>query len=133
MVLTGCSNPDVTVAHDVGEVSVDEGETLRVDFGEFNGSVGEAWYLAEVPDGTVLKALDTSSEPVDPDADEDEVGGSVYLSWDFEAVGAGETSLVFQYCMRSSLEECVGDLDGAPAPDPVELVVTVKSEGPFSD
>ncbi|WP_081913341.1 protease inhibitor I42 family protein [Glycomyces sp. NRRL B-16210] len=119
LALSGCSGPDSTVPLDAESASVSAGETLRIDFGKVNPSVGDSWYLVEEPDAAVLTEVGRETRD-DPDCDGD--GCGIELAWDFEAVGPGETTLVFQYCFRTDLEECVADPERE---EPVELTVTV--------
>jgi hypothetical protein len=55
----------------------------------------------------------------------DGVGCPSELTGDFEAVSQGETTLVFQYCIRTGPDDCVGDSSDGPAPAPVEPTVEV--------
>jgi predicted secreted protein len=121
LAVTGCSGADLTVSHTSGSATVAVGETLRVDFGEVNPSVGDNWFLVGEPDAAVL--TETGSETDDTDCDG--TGCPVELTWDFAAVGQGETTLVFQYCFRTGPDDCVGDSSDGPAPAPVELTVAV--------
>ncbi|THV23557.1 protease inhibitor I42 family protein [Glycomyces paridis] len=120
LVLAGCSGADETVALDAETATVAVGETLRVDLGTVNASVGDNWYLVSGADTGVIAEGDKRT-----DGDDDCDGCSGELSWDFEALEAGETTLVFQYCFRTSLAECTGDASDGPPPEPVELAVTV--------
>lgn len=122
LAVTGCSGADSTVSHDAGTATVAVGETLRVDFGEVNSSVGENWFLVGEPDSVVLTEIGSDADASDCGGD---VGCPVDLTWDFEGVGRGETTLVFQYCFRTGPDDCVGDTDDGPAPAPVELTVEV--------
>jgi predicted secreted protein len=122
LVVSGCSGADTTVSHDAGTATVAVGETLRVDFGEVNPSVGDNWFLVGEPDSAVLTEIGTATDPV---SGCDETGCGVELAWDFEAAGEGETTLVFQYCFRTGPDDCVGDSSDGPAPAPVELTVEV--------
>lgn len=119
LLLAGCSGPDSTVPLDAETASVSVGETLRIDFGKVNPSVGDSWYLVEEPDAAVLTEIGRETRD-DPDCDGDGCGNE--LAWDFEAVGPGETALVFQYCFRTGLDECLADPERE---DQVELTVTV--------
>ncbi|GAA1688284.1 hypothetical protein GCM10009830_39840 [Glycomyces endophyticus] len=116
LALAGCTSPDTTVTFDAETVTVRVGETLRIEFGRFNGTTGDNWYLVDGADTGVLADAGKSTDD-DP--------GAEYLTWDFDAVAAGETTLVFQYCYRSELDDCVGDADGNGPPDPIQLAVTV--------
>ena len=120
LALVGCSGADSTVSYDAGTASVSDGETLRIDFGSINPSVGDSWYLVGEPDSAVLTEIGSET---DFECDEPGCGGE--LTWDFEAVGQGETTLVFQYCFRSGPEDCVGDNQDSAPPEPVELTVEV--------
>jgi hypothetical protein len=122
LAVTGCSGADSTVSHTSGTATVAVGETLRVDFGHIKPSVGENWFLVGGPDPAVMTEIGDETHGAEGcDGD----GCGVELTWDFEAVGQGETTLVFQYCFRTGPDDCVGDPRDGPAPAPVELTVEV--------
>ncbi len=86
-------------------------------------SVGDNWFLVEDPDSDVLTETERTYErPLLCDLGMTECGDQ--LSWGFDAVAAGETKLVFQYCLRTGLEDCEAGA-GMEAPEPVELTVIV--------
>ncbi|GAA1659294.1 hypothetical protein GCM10009830_00340 [Glycomyces endophyticus] len=120
--LAGCSTADETVALDAGEAAVAVGDTLRVDIGLVRDSVGDNWYLVG---GTESGVLADAGKSTEDDAGCDGTGCGEFLSWDFEALAAGEAVLRFQYCFRTPLDACEGDADGGPPPEPVEIAVTV--------
>ncbi|GAA2319261.1 hypothetical protein GCM10009853_091690 [Glycomyces scopariae] len=122
LALAGCTGPDTTVTLDAETVTVTVGETLRVDLGEVNDSVGDNWFLVDGADTGVLADAGSETEG-DTSCEGDGCGGILY--WDFEATAAGATTLQFQYCFRTGLDDCVGDADGNPPADPVALAVTV--------
>lgn len=123
LTLTGCS-ATTEVAHDAGTATASTGETLRVDFGWINTSVGDNWYLVEEPDPEVLREIGKEISDDHPDCDRGDVGCDVGLVWEFEVVGAGTADLVFQYCFRTGLDDCQNG-GGEPAPEPVTLTVEV--------
>jgi hypothetical protein len=126
LMLSACSGPDEgnTVSRDAGTATVSIGEELWVDLGLVSTSVGDNWFLVEDPDASVL----TETEQVNERPLACELGMTDgcddRLLWGFSAVAAGETELVFQYCFRTGLEDCVGG-PNTEAPDPVELTVIV--------
>jgi predicted secreted protein len=122
LAVTGCSGADSTVQHDAGTATVAVGETLRIDFGEVNPSVGDNWFLVGEADPAVMTEIGSEHDTV---SSCDGVGCPSELTWDFEAAGQGTTTLVFQYCFRTGPDDCVGDSSDGPAPAPVELTVEV--------
>lgn len=131
-VMAGCTEPtEGTVEDSAAEVSVDAatatvgaGETLRVDFGWINPSIGDSWHLVGEPDSGVLAEIG-KDHTTSPDCEEGHAGCDVELVWEFEAVAEGETELEFQYCYRSGPDDCDGEGGDAPAPEPVTLTVEV--------
>ncbi|WP_112136890.1 protease inhibitor I42 family protein [Glycomyces dulcitolivorans] len=125
LAVSACSGPDDgdTVALDAGTATVAAGEELWVDLGEVSASVGDNWFLVEGPDADVLVETGTVNErPLACDLGLTECGDR--LLWGFDAVAAGETELVFQYCLQTGLEDCEAGT-GLEAPEPVELTVVV--------
>lgn len=120
--VAGCAGPDVTVALDTGSATVSVGDSLRVDIGRVNGSIGDDWFLIDGADTGVLTDAGNETEP---DADCDGAGCGGRMRWNFEAAATGVTTLVFQYCFQSGPDDCVGGPNDEPAPDPVELEITV--------
>jgi predicted secreted protein len=120
LVTAGCLGPKViNVDIDAGSARLARGETLRVNLGEVNYSIGDQWYLVSPPDAAILAEKDQEydSECANPGC-----GGR--LHWRFTATGAGRTYVVFRYCYRTPPDRC------APAPNgrtdtPVALNVTV--------
>lgn len=122
--LTSCSGPDpTTVDAGAGSVRVGTQGELRVRVGEAGASIGKWWFLTGEPDPAVLEELGTHVEGCE-DTSGAATGCSGTLIWTFRPVAPGTTSLTFQYCWRSSPDDCHGR-GGAPAPDPVRLRVTV--------
>ena len=92
------------------------GQTLLVDFGEINSSVGDEWVITQEPDGEVLSEGDPVSEYLgEPGTD----GGYNTLVYEFEAVGEGETTVELEYRFRG------GAADFGHGPEPVSITVTV--------
>jgi predicted secreted protein len=120
VLLAGCGGPrTVDVDLTAGSVQIAAGETLRVDLGQVNASIGDSWYLVGTPDSAVL-----SEGEKDYDTDCDAPGCGGRLAWVFTARGPGETTLVFRYCYRSSLSDCQPEPGRGPQV-PVQLAVTV--------
>jgi predicted secreted protein len=120
LLLVGCGGPrTVEVSLDEGAARLANGETLRVDLGEANASIGDSWHLVTPPDPTVL-----SDGTPESDADCDQPGCGARLSWRFTARGAGTTTLEFRYCYRSRPPHCAPQSDRGPD-RPVRLTVTV--------
>jgi predicted secreted protein len=121
VVLAGCLGPrDVTVSVDAGSAQVEPGQTLRVDFGDVNQSVGDSWYLVGEPDMSVLT---NGGQDFDPDCANPGCGGR--LAWTFTAVRSGRTDVTFQYCYRSRLGEDCASAPSGRTNQVVTLAVTV--------
>ena len=120
LVAAGCLGPRaVDVAVSAGSARLAPGETLRVDLGEVNHSIGDSWYLVGTPDPAVLAEKD---QDYDSDCDDPGCGGR--LRWTFTATGVGSTTVVFQYCYRSRPDNCDPE-PGGQSDQPVTLGVTV--------
>jgi hypothetical protein len=134
LVATGCGGPGVRSSgptstasgHSVdvrvsdGSARLVVGELLRVDMGRVNTSIGDSWSLVTRPDPAVLTQKEQQYDPVTC------TGCDQGLKWTFSAVGAGTTTIVFQYCYRSSPPRCQPEPSRGPQ-DPVSLNVTVTS------
>ncbi|MEP7766113.1 protease inhibitor I42 family protein [Sanguibacter sp. 25GB23B1] len=92
------------------------GQTLVVDLGEMNSSVGDDWLITDEPDGEVLREGERFSEYLGEDGED---GGRNTLAYEFEAVGDGETTLELEYRFRG------GAPDFGHGPEPVSITVTV--------
>ncbi|GAB4007429.1 hypothetical protein GCM10029992_61150 [Glycomyces albus] len=125
LVLSGCSGPDEdsTVPLDSSTATIAVEEELWVDMGEVSTSVGDNWFLVGEPDPEVLAETEQVHErSLACNLGLTECGDRLY--WGFEAVAPGETTLVFQYCLQTGLDDCEGGT-GIEAPEPVELTVAV--------
>jgi hypothetical protein len=92
-----------TVGYDKGGATIRVNDTLRVDLGDFNASIGDAWYEVKNPDKKVLK--DYGQKLVsDCKAGQAGCGGRLY--WEFVGFAKGSTSVRFQYCYRSTRTNC---------------------------
>jgi predicted secreted protein len=122
VLLAGCGGGrTVEVGVTAGSVQLAAGEVLRVDLGQVNPSIGDSWYLVGTPDAAVLTE---GEEDYDSDCDKDAVGCGGRLAWVFTAHGPGKTTLLFQYCYRSSLDDCQPETSRGPH-EPVQLAVSV--------
>lgn len=121
--LAGCSDDPrtVSVAASAGQVTLADGERLRVDLGAYNSSIGDSWQLTAPPDPAVLA---DHGEHLDSDCAEGMVGCGGTLSWRFAAAGPGRTTIEFTYCYRSRVPDCDPGPGRGPA-GPVTLTVTV--------
>jgi hypothetical protein len=117
----GGGPPQVDVAAGDGSASLRTGETLRVDLGPVNSSIGDGWFLVEAPDPAVL-----TDRGRDAEQECDEPGCGARLRWAFAAAGPGTTPLVFRYCFRSQPPACEPAPDGRGSAEPVTLTVTVR-------
>lgn len=118
VVLTACSPPSTTVSADVDEVEVPAGQTLVIDLGEINTSVGDDWRITTAPDPAVLTEGELRAETV---GDESETGNPTLLGYAFDAVAPGTTTIGFTYSYRGEDGDPQGRVDD---PEPV-IVVTV--------
>ena len=117
----GCGGSTATaVPVTSGTVSVAAGDTLRVDLGPGNPSIGDSWYLVTPPDPAVLS---DQGDSFDEHCDEPGCDGRIL--WSFVAAGPGTTSVVFRYCYRSDLLDCRSS-PGRGADQPVTLTVRVR-------
>lgn len=107
-----------------GRAAVPVGDRLDLDFGRVSPSVGDAWFLVTKPDATVLRDLGQDwTRPSDCEGP----GCPLDLTWKFEGVAGGTTTLTFQYCYRSKPPACEGEpSQGKAAPAPVTIEVTVR-------
>jgi hypothetical protein len=120
LALGACTAPQVVeVPVAAGSARLGTGETLRVDLGATNASIGDSWHLIGPPDPAVLGPGEPHYET---DCDEPGCGGR--LSWTFPATAAGTTTVVFRYCYRSAPASCQPQPDRGPA-EAVSLTVTV--------
>jgi predicted secreted protein len=121
VVATGCGGDNgMGVPVGAGSASIGKGDTLRVDLGKANPSIGDSWHLVTPPDPAVL-----SDQGDEFDADCDDPGCDGRIRWTFLATGPGTTSLVFRYCYRSDVANCVAEPTRGPD-EPVTLTVTVR-------
>ena len=117
----GCAGARVVdVRVSAGSARLAAGETLRVDVGALNESVGDSWYVVGAPDPAVLIEKER-----DYDLDCDNPGCGGHLWWTFTATGAGSTTVVFQYCYRSRPGADCAPAPGGQSNQPVTLNVTV--------
>jgi len=118
MGLSGCSAAaEKTVDYTTSSVSLAPGESLVVDFGEVNHTVGDEWVITQEPDPSVLGPGDERSRYLGEDG---EAGAPSELSYRFAPVGTGTTVIQFEYEFRGSVPEDVSDQETA------EITVTVK-------
>jgi predicted secreted protein len=119
--LTGCSATR-RVGVETGDVTVQKGETLAVELGGVNASIGDSWYLVSSGDRAVLGEPERK---YDSDCPKDAAGCGGTLSYEFKAVGVGQTELVFRYCYRSGLDKCdPGPGRGPATPRTIRVTVT---------
>lgn len=120
LVASGCGGPRVVdVDVSAGSARLGAGETLRVDIGDVNPSIGDSWHLVTPPDSAVL-----AEKEQDYDPECEETGCGSRLRWIFTAVKPGETTMVFRYCYRSRPDNCQAE-PSRGIQDPVSLNVTV--------
>ncbi|HWU28249.1 MAG TPA: protease inhibitor I42 family protein [Microbacterium sp.] len=105
--LVGCASAQTRVDADEPTAVVKVGEEVVVDLGEVNSSVGTEWVLVEEPDPAVLGGEDVdfvSDQPNPPP------GSSSNMTVTFDAVGAGETTLTYEYRFRGEASKDRGPL-----------------------
>ncbi len=108
-----------TVPYTASEVTLAVGETLVVDFGDYNPSVGDGWDLTTRPDAEVL----SKGESIHDDGGEElPPGSSLHLLWEFTAEGPGTTTIGFTYSYRGD----EGDPEGRTEDPNPTITVTVE-------
>jgi predicted secreted protein len=117
--LGACSPPSTTISYTVDEIAVPAGQTIVLDLGEINTSVGDDWRLTTTPDPAVLTEGELRAETV---GDDDETGNPTRLSYAFEAVAPGTTTIGFTYSYRGEDGDPEGRVD---EPEPtIQVTVT---------
>jgi predicted secreted protein len=110
-----------TVGYAKGSASILVNDTLRIDLGDYNSSIGDSWYLVKSPDKKVLKDY---GQKLDSDCKAGQAGCGGRLSWEFVGFAKGSTSVRFQYCYRSTRTSCQNGPGRGPK-DPVNFTITV--------
>lgn len=113
------SQPTVRVPVSAGSTTVSTGDTLEVDFGEVNSSIGDGWFVMSPPDPEIL--VDRGSHLTSRC---DQPGCGSQLTWRFTATKAGSTTVTFRYCYRTQLAECDPGPGRGPSV-PVSLSISV--------
>lgn len=116
--LTACSAPSTSISATVDEVVVPAGQTIVIDLGEITTSVGDDWRLTTTPDPAVLTTGELRAETV---GDETATGSPTRLSYAFDAVAPGTTTIGFTYSYRGEDGDPHGRVED---PEPT-IVVTV--------
>jgi len=105
--IAGCAGAaEKTIEHTAGSVALAPGETLVVDFGEINPSVGDAWVITQEPDAAVL---DAGVEETRYTGEEGMTGAPSELFYRFAPVGSGTTIIEFEYQFRGAVPEDAAD------------------------
>ena len=115
----GCAPVDreTTVGYGADSVTVPVGETLVVEFGKINTSVGDQWDITAAPDPKVLVLAER--KPTHSDAKQ-QVGAPHEFAYRFEARAKGTTTIGFEYRFR-------GEVPSDPArQDSAKITVTVQ-------
>ena len=110
-----------TVGYAKGNASILVNDTLRIDLGDYNSSIGDSWYLVKSPDKKVLKDY---GQKLDSDCKAGQAGCGGRLYWEFVGFAKGSTSVRFQYCYRSTRTNCQNGPGRGPK-DPVNFTITV--------
>lgn len=113
--------PATSVDSTTERVQLEVGQTLAIEFGTINYSIGDSWSIATDPDPAVLQELlqevetpeDVSQQPPMPGAD-------TTLTMRFVAVGTGQTTIEFQYSYRGRQQDT---RDGSPGGRTMAIVV----------
>lgn len=108
---------DVVVDASATTAELVVGQTLVVDFGEINTSVGDEWVLTQDPDDEVLSQGEAESEVLGDGAP----GSPSTFLYAFEAREAGTSTIDFEYRFR-------GAADFGHGPSPVSITVTVTDD-----
>lgn len=95
--LADCAGAQTRVDADEPTAVVKVGEEVVLDLGEVNSSVGTEWVLVEEPDPAVLGGEEVDFESDQPNPPP---GSSSNMTVTFDAVGAGETTLTYEYRFR---------------------------------
>lgn len=111
--------PAVVVEPSADSVTLEVGEVLVIDLGTINSSIGDGWEVAVEPDPTVLTPGESDTEYL---ADDDEDGGYSTMTYSFEAIAEGETTLELQYSFRGSTADA-DVLDQVDDPHPRLTVI----------
>lgn len=115
---TPAPEPAVTVSGGSSRATVDEGDTVVVNLGEWSSGVGDAWVLTEEPDPAVLVETQPTREPGGGD---ESVGGRTEMTDTYKAVGAGVVTLTYEYRFRGEVPE-----DPAQQYPPQRFEITVR-------
>jgi predicted secreted protein len=91
------------VGYAKGGATIRVNDVLRVDLGDYNASIGDAWYEVKRPDGKVLKDY---GDKLVSDCKAGEAGCGGHLYWELGGYKKGTTSVRFQYCYRSTRTNC---------------------------
>lgn len=118
LALSACSPPSTSISATVDEVVVPAGQTLVIDLGEISTSVGDDWRLTTAPDPAVLAEGEVRTETV---GDDDATGTPTRLSYAFDALAPGTTTIGFTYSYRGADGDPHGRVED---PEPT-VVVTV--------
>ena len=120
LALGACTQaPDQVIPYTAEVAALAVGETLVVDFGDVNSSIGDGWQLTARPDpavlsdGEAIQEYDGQGEPPP--------GSASHLVYEFTARAPGTTTIGFTYAYRGE----VGDPEGRTADPTPEIRVTV--------
>jgi hypothetical protein len=102
---TPAPEPAATVRVGDSQATVGKGDTVVVNLGEWSSGVGDQWVLTEKPDPAVLTEteLKPSSEGTSAPP-----GSRSEMTDAYEAVGAGEVTLTYEYRFRGEIPEDPG-------------------------
>ncbi|WP_416446770.1 protease inhibitor I42 family protein [Leucobacter sp. HNU] len=117
--LTACAPApkEITIGYRTDSVTVPVGETLVVDFGTINSSVGDQWDITAQPDPDVLVP---DTRRVEPEGPPEPIGAPHEFAYRFTARAKGTTTIGFEYRFR-------GELPSDPAErDAATITVTVR-------
>ena len=114
----GDATPDrsvVTVKAGESTANLRVGETLRIDFGKVNSSIGDNWTVVAKPDQSVLEGPKENFRP-DCQTPGEAMGCGGKLTWEFQALKAGQADVRYQFCYQSDLSNCAFE-PGRGAPE----------------
>lgn len=106
-----------------GSVTLDVGDQVLLDIGEYNGSVGDAWGVLESTDPGVVDTQ-TKNRYL---GEKDSVGGPSQFGLLITGKRAGSTELTLKYCFRDRLSAtCEQSLSGDKEVPDIKITVRVE-------
>lgn len=128
LVLAGCARRGTLLDEGTTEVELEVGQTLQVDLGTWEPSVGDDWGVVsqtapDVADAEVVMGSSVVGER--PRRDDAAGGGDARYAVEITALAPGTTTIRTLHCWRDGIEEGCDQAPNRPI-DPVEITVTVR-------